>query len=333
MKNKWKIILASGAEHLKGSLHDKGYSVFMSDVNYDGNRFFYNGDLYTRLARLEDLQHHPVCVIQSGTYSSADAKEKFTPQDRIFETLQILRLLQHPTSVSKVGHKEYKYAPIDPPSKVVLLLTYMPCGKQDHAVRTGESVSALVVLELCFAYCPQIAIIDPHPWKVAWFRTLKAQGNLIKLSMVPYLLEEIKERFPDARLLAPDEGAQARLGLNGFGKKRKNSVQSELIGEVYVKGEHVVFIDDMILTGGTLLRTREKMLKEGVEMFAFAATHALPLMSGEDNLQRVVDTLGENLLVTNTVPSKTFVKHYPDVTLDCTDLIHKFLQSDKFSDT
>jgi phosphoribosylpyrophosphate synthetase len=322
----WTVILASGGEHFKKSLEDKGYKVYTSGLNYDEKRFFFNGDLFTRIEEVETLQNEKVCIIQSGNYSGELEKEKFTTQDRIFETLQILQLLNNPESVKEIGHKEYAYHMLENPNQILLLLTCMPSGKQDHAVRTGECNSALTALELFLRYCPQIGIIDAHPWNVEWFNCLKEQEKIIDLSMVPYLLEEIRKRFPDSQLLAPDEGAQARLGLDGFGKKRTSSVDSEILGDIPVKGKRLAFIDDLILTGGTLLRTREHILKEGAHQFAFAATHALPLMSGEDNLRRLVTALGEDLLVTNTVPSKTFVQDYPELALDCVPLIDEFLR-------
>ncbi|KYK30032.1 MAG: hypothetical protein HXS48_26845 [Theionarchaea archaeon] len=322
-----RIILASGAEHLTQSLEKKGYTIYTSGLNYDGRRFFYNGDLYTRIQEVEDLQNEKVCIIQSGNYSGELEKEKFTTQDRIFETLQILQLLHNPESVKEVGHKQYEYTSLEKPQEILLVLTCMPSGKQDHAVRNGECNSALTALELFLNYCSAIAVVDAHPWDVGWFSNLKNQGKIIDLSMVPFLLEEIAVRFPDSQLLAPDEGAQARLGLDGFGKKRTSSVDSEVLGDIPVEGENLVFVDDLILTGGTLLRTREHILKKGANRFAFAATHALPLMSGEDNLRRLVDTLGDDLLVTNTVPSKTFVEDHPELTIDCVPLIDGFLRT------
>jgi phosphoribosylpyrophosphate synthetase len=323
----WKVILASGAEHLQESLEKKGYTVHTSGLNYDGRRFFYNGDLYTRIEGIEELQNEPVCVIQSGSYSGELEPEKFTTQDRIFEVLQILQLLTNPESVNEVGHKTYEYAPLETPREILLLLTCMPSGKQDHAVRNGECNSALTALELFFTYCSRIAIVDAHPWDVKWFSNLKREGKIIDLSMVPYLLEEIKKKFPDSLILAPDEGAQARLGLDGFGKKRTSSVDSEILGEIPVEGKNLVFVDDLILTGGTLLRTRDHILKKEAKKFAFAATHALPLMDGEDNLRRLVTVLGEDLLVTNTVPSKTFLVDHPELALDCSLLIDDFLRT------
>ncbi|MBU7015072.1 MAG: ribose-phosphate pyrophosphokinase [Theionarchaea archaeon] len=323
----WKLILASGAEHLKAPLEKKGYQVFTSGLNYDGKRFFYNGDLYTRIEEIEKLQGENVCVIQSGSYSGELEQEKFTTQDRIFEVLQILHLLNDPHSVEEVGHKRYVNTPLENPRDVFLLLTCMPSGKQDHAVRTGECNSARNALDLFLNYCPRVGIIDPHPWNVEWFNTLKATGKVIDLSMVPRLLEEIGRRFPGSELVAPDEGAQVRLGLDGFGKKRTSSVESTLLGDVPVEGKALAFVDDLILTGGTLLKTREHTLKKGASRFAFAATHALPLMTGEDNLRRLVGILGEDLLVTNTVPSKTFIEEYPELALDCTPLIDEVLRS------
>ena len=322
----WKIVLASGAEHLQTSFERKGYTVYTSGLNYDQKRFFYNGDLYTRIEEIDELQNERVCVIQSGNYSGELEREKFTTQDRIFEVLQILQLLTNPESVEEIGHKKYAYTPLENPREILLLLTCMPSGKQDHAVRNGECNSALTALELFLEYCPKIGIIDAHPWNVEWFSDLKEKGKIIDLSMVPYLLEEIENRFPGSQLLAPDEGAQARLGLDGFGKKRTSSKESEILGDIPVEGKRLVVIDDLILTGGTLLRTREHILKKGAEKFAFAATHALPLVTGEDNLRRLVNTLGEDLLVTNTVPSKTFVEDHPELTLDCVPLLDEFLR-------
>jgi hypothetical protein len=323
----WKLILASGAEHLMKPLQKRGYTVYTSGMNYDMRRFFYNGDVYTRIEEVSELQNERVCVIQSGNYSGELEQEKFTTQDRIFEVTQILHMLNNPCSVEEVGHKQYSYTELDPPKDILLLLTCMPSGKQDHAVRTGECNSALTALELFLNYCPRIGIIDPHPWNVDWFDALKTQGKIIDLSMSPFLLEEIRNRFPDSELLAPDEGAQARLGLDGFGKKRTSSVDSTVLGSIPVRGKNLVFIDDLILTGGTLIRTRKHILEEGAKRFAFAATHALPLMKGEENLRRLVNILGSDLLVTNTVPSKTFINDHPELALDCTPLIDEFLRS------
>ncbi len=323
-----KVILASGGEHLRESLEKRGHTVYTSGLNYDGLRFFYNSDLYTRMAGIDQFQNQKVCIIQCGTYSGELEKEKFTTQDRIFETLQILHVLNNPESVEEVGHKKYRYTPLEKPEEILLVLTCMPSGKQDHAVKTGESNSALVSLELFLKYCSRIAIVDAHPWDMEWFSDLKKSGKITDLSMVPYLLEEISRRFPDSHLLAPDEGAQVRLGLDGFGKKRTTSIDSEILGDIPVEGKNLVFIDDLILTGGTLLKTREHILKKGARRFAFAATHALPLQNGEDNLRRLVQTLGDNLLVTNTVPSRTFVQDHPELALDCVPLIDEFLKKD-----
>ncbi|MBU7032484.1 MAG: hypothetical protein HXS53_08125 [Theionarchaea archaeon] len=322
-----EIILASGAEHLAPSLEERGYSPMTSGLNYDGNRFFFNGDLYTRIDEISDLQGEPVCVIQSGSCSGEHEPEKFTTQDRIFETLQILQILSGPELVREVSHKHYDYEALEPPSTITVLLTCMPSGKQDHAVKTGECNSALTAIELFLHYCGRIAIIDAHPWSVDWFDALRCEGKIVDLSMVPYLLKEITTRFPDSVLLAPDEGAQARLGLDGFGKKRTSSLDSQILGTIPVTGKKLVFMDDMILTGGTLLRTREHILQEGACQFAFAATHALPLMPGEDNLRRLVSILGDELLVTNTVPSKTFLLDHPHQAIDCVPLIDEFLQT------
>ena len=119
----WTIILASGAEHLKKSFEDKKYTVCTSGLNYDQKRFFFNGDVYTRIEEIETLENEKVCIIQSGNYSGELEKEKFTTQDRIFETLQILQLLNNPELVKEVGHKKYAYQKLENPKQILLFHT------------------------------------------------------------------------------------------------------------------------------------------------------------------------------------------------------------------
>ncbi|MFQ6089106.1 MAG: hypothetical protein ACE5K0_09430, partial [Candidatus Methanofastidiosia archaeon] len=237
------------------------------------------------------------------------------------EVLQVLQILNHPLKVREISHKNYRYKKLERAKEILVLFLHMPCGKQDHAVLSGEVNSAKLALELTLSMCSRVAIIDPHPER-DWFSFSK---RIDLLSMVPKLLEEIDLRFESPMLLAPDEGAQRKWGLSGFGKRRISSEKAVVLGEAPL-AERVVFLDDLILSGGTLKRVRRHALKSGVEFFGAAATHALPLVDSEENLRNLVNEFEENLIVTNTVPSKTFLKDYPKLCLDCTDLISSYLE-------
>ncbi|MFW9838093.1 MAG: hypothetical protein ACFFE7_11280, partial [Candidatus Thorarchaeota archaeon] len=75
--SKFKVVLASGAEHLKTSFSDLGIQVYCSARNFDGKRFFPNSDLYVRIADIEELAGQRAVVVQSCTGSTI-ANEYFT---------------------------------------------------------------------------------------------------------------------------------------------------------------------------------------------------------------------------------------------------------------
>ena len=76
-KNK-TIVLCSGTSHLKEELIQNRFEVLTIGKNYDGNRFFPNRDIYTRLDEVIQLDGKNVVVLQSGSGSGEYEKEIFS---------------------------------------------------------------------------------------------------------------------------------------------------------------------------------------------------------------------------------------------------------------
>jgi len=310
------FLLCSGAAHLRESFERAGVPVSCSEPNYDGKRFFMNSDIYSRLP-VEELGGKDIVVVQSATLSSFGG-ETYTTQDRIFELLEYLSILRTPQAVMTVGHKQYAYEQLEAPRSVSVVYTCMPCAKQDHACLTGEVNSAKLAIDLTLSMCDKVYIIDPHPpTSLDWFGELVRQGKIEIISLVEPVLGRAQAAMPGAVILGPDEGSAARLGIQSFSKTRISSVKSTISGSFDVKGCDVIIVDDMVLSGGTLRKTREKLKELGAKSIGAALTHAMPVYGGEDNLQKIRDAFEGNVFVSNTVHSSVF----EDIAIDCAPAI------------
>jgi hypothetical protein len=311
-----KVVLCSGAEHLSDSFDSAGYEVFSSLENYDGKRFFMNSDVYSRLP-VESLAGEDVVVVQSATLSQSHG-EWYTTQDRVFELMEFLSILHEPYVVTSAGHKRYDYHALEAARSVEVVYTCMPCAKQDHACLTGEVNSAKLAIDLTLSRSDGIHIIDPHPpTSLPWFGDLVKKGKVNVLSMTEQLITKALADLPDAVILGPDEGAAERLGIQSFSKSRISSVQSTISGSFDVKGDDVLIVDDMVLSGGTLRRTREKLKELGAKRIGAAITHTMPVWGGEENLQKIAAAFEGHVYSANTVYTDTF----RDTAIDCTESI------------
>jgi len=306
------FILCSGATHLKGAFDKAGAETYYSANNYDNKRFFMNSDIYSRLP-VDEFEGKDVVVVQSATLSKS-GNEWYTTQDRIFELMEFLSILRRPQEVLATGHKQYSYKDLEPPASIEVVYTCMPCAKQDHACLTGEVNSAKLALDLALGMAEKVYVIDPHPpLSLDWFGSLINKGKIQTISMVKELLAQAKKEMPGAVILGPDEGSSARLGIESFSKSRISSVESTISGSFDVKGSDVIILDDMVLSGGTLRKTREKLKELGANNIGAALTHTMPVWGGEENLQKIRDSFGGNLFVSDTIYTETF----EDIALSC----------------
>ncbi|MFW9993972.1 MAG: hypothetical protein ACFFD4_18150 [Candidatus Odinarchaeota archaeon] len=298
------VIFCSGAEHLKEKFNQ--FKTHSSSLNYDGKRFFPNSDIYTHLERLEEFQGENVTVLQSCNASSSHERERWTTADRLFELLQVLHLLNNPVRIRELDHKKFEEKELAKPATINVVLTCMPAGKQDHAVITGEAVSAWMCLELIRQYCSSIAIIDPHP--PMEFPFMQKLG-IERLSLVPDLVKKARDLYgisdSSALLLTADEFGQQRMGMSGLGKKRSSSSEVEITGSIDIRGKDVIFVDDSFFSGSTLLKTIKKYKEMGVASVTPCIVHVCPLYTtGEEKLEKALDELDGRLIFSNTVWTK-----------------------------
>ncbi len=325
----YDVVLASGAEHLKESFQEEGFRVFTSSLNYDRRRLFPNADIYAKLEDVSELANRRVAIIQSCSGSGPAENEQYTTSDRVVELLLLLDLLSRPVAVRETRHKCYESKPIAPPSSVEVVLTFQPFALQDKSFRTGEAVSGRWAIETIVKACNKVWVVNPHaPDSLEWVQELRDKNLYETIDVIPDLVDFAKKQFGfgDCILVTPDEGAQERYKIKGFGKNRENSFKVDLHGKIGVEGREVILIDDLTKSGSTLLKAADRLRNQGASDVGMVVAHVLPLIErGEELLEELLEKARGMIVTTNTIHTEIFGEQNPQLTYNIVQTLVKNL--------
>jgi ribose-phosphate pyrophosphokinase len=281
---KTSLILTSTTEYLLASLKRKAknFEFVFPGKNKEGKRFFPDSEVYIRISEVNNLRDRRVIVLHSGAPN---------PNKGLVELEMILQIL-----------KDHKIKP-------ELFFTYFPYGKQDRAFENGEANIAESLIKKLIDYyrVKKIYIIDPHFAKMEWIK----KYPLSSIATASFLIEKAKKDFgQDILFLSPDKGGKRRTGILGIKKKRIDSFRVESFSpKINVKGKTIGVVDDLLETGGTLLKFYEVMKKSGADKIVALITHGV-LDSGIKKIKKKFF----KIYLTNTINKK-------EANVDITDLI------------
>jgi ribose-phosphate pyrophosphokinase len=192
--------------------------------------------------------------------------------------------------------------------KIIGIVPWLGYSKQDKVFREGEPLSIEVVAKILkVAGLSKLITIDLHNEKIKkYFRI-----PVVNLSATKVLANEVvvdKETV----VVAPDKGAVDKS--KKLAKLLKcpvvllDKVRDLSTGEVSilgmrgeVKGKKAIIIDDLIVTGGTLIKTAKYLRSLGVQSIKVLVTHHLYVKGVQRKLdKRVID----RVVATDTVEVK-----------------------------
>jgi ribose-phosphate pyrophosphokinase len=156
----------------------------------------------------------------------------------------------------------------------------------------------------------RLIAVDLHTAQIQGF----FDGPVDHLMALPILSEYVQQKYGDEKLtvVSPDAGRikvaeqwSNRLGgapLAFVHKTRdidrpNESVANRVVGDV--KGRICVLVDDMIDTGGTIVKATEALVKEGAAGVVIAATHAI---LSDPAVDRLKNSPALEVVVTDTLP-------------------------------
>ena len=239
---------------------------------------FPDGELYVRVGG--SFEGQDVVIVQS-IRADADLVELFLLQDAVRES----------------GAR-----------RVWVVIPYFGYSRQDRRFFPGEPVSARAIARRAELDADAVITVDLHsPLNRGIF-----QRPLHEASGMPAIARLLRERPVDL-LVSPDKGGVDRvrrmgeiLGKPWIGleKKRIDSERVELYfppGGPEVRGKHVILVDDVISTGGTIVESAKLLRQRGAEAIVATCTHGLFLKDAFERIKAVTDDIFATDTIENPV--------------------------------
>jgi len=195
--------------------------------------------------------------------------------------------------------------------RITVVMPFWGYSRQDKKHRGREPISARLMADLFkTAGADRIITVDLHADQLQGF----FDGPVDHLMALPILADYIREKYGDQQLavVSPDAGRikvaerwSERLGgvPLAFIHKTRNidrpneTVANRVVGDV--KGRMCVLTDDIIDTGGTIVKAAEALMNDGAAGVIIAATHAI---LSDPAVDRLKNSPATEIVVTNTLP-------------------------------
>lgn len=191
-------------------------------------------------------------------------------------------------------------------SKIVAVIPWLAYSKQDKVFQTGEPLSVKVIARMLqVVKLDKLLTIDLHNPSILGF----FEVPVVNLSTQELFLNHFSSLDKkDLIVVAPDAGAvkdstafALKLGVDVAYVDKKRDLES---GKVTikgiagnVKGKQILMLDDMIVTGSTIIETCGFLRKKGVGKILVGATHNLYLPGVTEELESCTD----QLVITDTI--------------------------------
>ena len=194
--------------------------------------------------------------------------------------------------------------------RITVIMPFYGYARQDKKHRGREPISARLIADLFkTAGADRLMTVDLHTSQIQGF----FDGPVDHLFSLPLLARHVSSRLDSSRItvVSPDAGrvrvAERWTDVLGaplaiIHKRRDPDVPNqdkvlEVVGDV--RDRLCVVVDDMIDTGGTIVKAAETLFEYGAKEVIVAATHAILSDPARERLQ---NSAISEVVVTNTLP-------------------------------
>ena len=198
--------------------------------------------------------------------------------------------------------------------RISLITPYLAYMRQDIENHPGEAISQQIIGEMLCNYIDDIITVDPHLHRIENLSQAYPLKNAISLSAEGIIGDYIKETYTDVLLLGPDgesqqwvSAAAERAGYSyGVATKIRQGDRSVVITlpEMALDNKKIVLVDDMISTGGTIIKIASMLKDRHSTIEAAIVTHCL--CTHEDE-QKILDSGVRKIISTESIPHSTNV--------------------------
>ena len=201
--------------------------------------------------------------------------------------------------------------------RITAVIPYFGYARQDRKTKPRDPISAKLVANLITkAGADRVLTMDLHANQIQGFFDIPLDNLLGS----PVFLDHFRKKFADVHdqtmVVSPDVGSVARarafaqkldMPMAIVDKRRQKANSSEvmnIIGDVTDK--HVILLDDMVDTGGSLCHAAKALVEIGhAKSVTACASHGV--LSGPA-VQRIADSVIDEVIFLDTIPGSDAAK-------------------------
>ncbi|MDD4122710.1 MAG: ribose-phosphate diphosphokinase [Candidatus Pacebacteria bacterium] len=180
-------------------------------------------------------------------------------------------------------------------NKLIGIIPYLPYARQDKEFKPGDSISAKIIGGFISQYCDYFLTINPHEHRLILSEMVTCLSK--SLSIFPECAKEFSD-VKDPLVIGPDSEAAAfvksfvqniEMETVVCEKKRDithGTVQVSVPKEVSLKDRNLIIVDDVVSTGGTLLKLVLQLKEHQPKSISYVFAHGLLVGDTEDMLKK-----------------------------------------------
>jgi ribose-phosphate pyrophosphokinase len=201
-------------------------------------------------------------------------------------------------------------------SSLTTVVPYFGYARQDKQFKPGEPISARAIARTIQMNTDEFITVDVHaPSIIDWFDDISAHN----VAAYPQIGKHLKGKGIEL-ILSPDEGRadNAKRVADVVNCESDYLVKERLDGDTVkmtpkkldVKGKNVAIVDDIISTGGTIVKAAEQLRKQGAIKIYAVCTHGVFAANAIPRLDAVCD----EVCTTDTIENpKTCITVAPEI--------------------
>jgi ribose-phosphate pyrophosphokinase len=217
---------------------------------------------------------------------------------------------------------------------LTVVLPYYPVGTMERVVREGTVATAATYAHM-FSSLPncgrptRLMVYDLHTLQNRFYLHGNAVASL--QTAIPLLKRRLKQSQVNC-VAFPDDGAAKRFGtffedmdmeIIVCGKTRGDGdTRSVVIQDGHAAGRHIVIVDDLVQTGGTLYETGKVLKEAGAQTVNAFVSHAVFPKESWRRFNKGGDrNCFDKFWVTNSIPTVTDLLPVEDGVFEVLDLM------------
>ena len=258
--------------------------------------------------------------VKSQTRVFEDGESKITLSGKISKKKSIIvQSIYPPVDTNLIQALSLISKAKETSSEVIAVIPYMGYARQDKEFLPGEIVTMKVLGKLFKgAGASKIIAVDIH--STIGFKQFSIKTK--NVSAIPELAQYVKKlSLKNPLVVSPDHGGRERakefakelsteyIALEKKRDKKTGKIQIKTKNIDDVTNRDLILVDDMISTGGSIIKATQFLKKQKCKKIYVACTHALLINDAEKKIKKAGIT---KIISSNTIPGKTSIVDISD---------------------